>query len=354
MKLADGENHGEEWRAVPGHPLYEVSSLGRVRSYKRLGRDGRPRLASARPNPNGYPRAFVDGKLMYIHYLVALTWHGPRPEGMQVDHLNHKRDDNRVENLTYTTAHENRARTRVRPPATHCRRGHPLSGDNLYITPSNGRPTCRECRRRFMARRNSHDCYCGRPSPERKKARPRYEVDDTLVIEPTTPEVWRAIPGQPDYEASSHGRVRSYRRCRSGDRANFVPQIIKGYIDYEGYQRVTFGDGTRRYMHQIVAEVFIGPRPPDHEVSHINHVRHDNRAENLRYATRQDNLSDRFQEKAKTCKRGHPLTDDNVYVERRGTRVCRICFRRRIAKRDPNNCHECGEPLPERLRPLPH
>lgn len=30
---------------------------------------------------------------------------------------------------------------------THCLRGHPLSGDNLYVTPD-GRPQCRTCQRK--------------------------------------------------------------------------------------------------------------------------------------------------------------------------------------------------------------
>jgi hypothetical protein len=34
-----------------------------------------------------------------------------------------------------------------------------------------------------------------------------------------------------------------------------------------------------------VAEAFIGPRPEDQTVDHINRVRNDNRVENLRYAT---------------------------------------------------------------------
>lgn len=350
--MASSEPDAEEWRVIPGHPDYEASSLGRVRSYKRCGRGGLPRLAAGRPDPTGYPRAFVDGKLVYIHSLVALAWHGPRPEGMHVDHVNHKRNDNRPENLAYVTPEANRRRVRIRPPATHCRRGHPLTEENVYVTPSNGARVCRACRRRAMAKRNAHDCYCGRPMP---KASSSNEIASfTPNDEKPLNEEWRTIPDQPDYEVSNQGRVRSYRRCREADRAKFVPKIVKGYFDYEGYQRVMFADGKRRYMHQLVAEVFIGPAPTGHEVAHINHIRQDNRAENLRYATRQENLGDRYKVQSETCKLGHPLSGDNLYVERRGRRMCRICRRRRLAKRDPKNCPQCGQPLPEALRPLPH
>jgi hypothetical protein len=274
---------------------------------------------------------------------------------MHVDHLNHKRNDNRPENLAYVTSSENRSHKRVRPPATHCRRGHPLTGDNVYVTPSTGARLCRACRRRSMTKRNAHDCYCGRPLPKSSKPQGSNEIVSFMPRDEKLPnEEWRTIPGQPDYEVSNLGRVRSYKGYGSDDRFEFVPKILKGHLDYAGYHRVTFANGERRYMHQLVAEVFIGAQPTGHEVSHENHVRHDNRVENLRYATRQENLSERYKEQSENCRLGHPLSGDNLYVEGRGRRVCRICRRRRLAKRDPNNCPQCGEPLPEALRPLPH
>lgn len=210
-----------------------------------------------------------------------------------------------------------------------------------------------------MAKRNAHDCYCGRPlpkapKPQRSTAIASFSPTDHELLN----EKWRAVPNEPDYEVSDLGRVRSYRRRRGDDRTKPVPKMINGYFDYEGYQRVTFASRKRIYMHQLVAEVFIGPLPAGHEVAHINHIRQDNRAENLRYATRQENLSARYREQSKTCKYGHPLSGDNVFMERRGhlglRRGCVTCRRRRRAKRDPNNCPQCGEPLPQALKPLPH
>lgn len=347
--MASRETDAEEWRTIPGHTDYEVSSLGRVRSYKRCGPDGIPMLFSGRPDPTGYPRATVDGKLYYIHRLVALAWHGPRPDGMQIDHVNHQRNDNRPENLRYVTYDENRSRTRVRPPATHCRRGHPLTEDNVYVTPSTGARICRTCRRRAMTMRHANDCYCGRPLERAAQPRDRYRSEvEVPKVDVLPDEEWRAIPNQPDYQVSNLGRVRSFRVSKVS------PRILKGDVDDAGYHRVMFGDKTRRYIHQIVAEVFIGPPPPAHEVSHKNHIRHDNRPENLRYATRQENLSERYTEEKETCRLGHPLSGDNLYTERRGRRMCKTCRRRRLAKRDPNNCPQCGEPLPEALRPLSH
>ena len=43
----------------------------------------------------------------------------------------------------------------------------------------------------------------------------------------------------------------------------------------------------------LVCLAFHGPRPDDHDAAHWNGDRTDNRPENLRWATRSDNLADR-------------------------------------------------------------
>ena len=39
-----------------------------------------------------------------------------------------------------------------RGPKTHCKNGHPLSGDNLYVVPSDGRRQCRKCKHEVVQR----------------------------------------------------------------------------------------------------------------------------------------------------------------------------------------------------------
>ena len=96
----------EEWRIVPGYDgFYEVSSVGRVRSYKTTRRcpDGRPRMLAIHTDRAGYKRATLERKHRYVHQLVALAWLGPVPEGHEVHHSNRIRGDNRPENLEYVT-----------------------------------------------------------------------------------------------------------------------------------------------------------------------------------------------------------------------------------------------------------
>lgn len=122
------ESMPEEWRPAPGHPDYDVSSLGRVRSRKR----GRVRIMRPFTDKLGYVRLQMDGEKVSVHRAVAEAWHGPCPEGLEVDHINDISTDNRPENLQYITRAENVAKRAARL-GNLCKRNHLLDGDNVYL-----------------------------------------------------------------------------------------------------------------------------------------------------------------------------------------------------------------------------
>jgi hypothetical protein len=105
----------EEWRAIPGFPGYEVSDLGRVRSWKRFGGFGKlptePKPVVGSIHKAGYPQVnlTVDGKKRYafVHRLVLETFVGPCPVGMECAHLNGVRSDARLSNLEWKTHADN-------------------------------------------------------------------------------------------------------------------------------------------------------------------------------------------------------------------------------------------------------
>ncbi|AEI91245.1 gp45 [Escherichia phage phiEB49] len=59
--------------------------------------------------PNGYLQMYVTmtGK-MYVHRIIWEMHNGAIPDGMQIDHINGIRDDNRIENLRCVSASGNR------------------------------------------------------------------------------------------------------------------------------------------------------------------------------------------------------------------------------------------------------
>ena len=121
----------------------------------------------------------------------------------------------------------------------------------------------------------------------------------------TIPEIWKAIPGFPGYEASTHGRIRSYWRrvgLGPGNGSKFMvvsqPQtILKPTINRLGYLVVhpkrEDGDRHNISVHKLILITFIGPCPPDLECRHGDGVRANCFLDNLQWDTPQNNQFDR-------------------------------------------------------------
>ena len=58
-------------------------------------------------SPDGYLRVRADKVLYMVHRVCYLLAYGSLPDDMQVDHINHVRDDNRLVNLRFVTQGEN-------------------------------------------------------------------------------------------------------------------------------------------------------------------------------------------------------------------------------------------------------
>lgn len=101
--------------------------------------------------PNGYAQfRYSRHKNGYGHRFAYEHHKGQIPAGRQIDHLCENKACVNPDHLEVVTPQVNIARIGPRRSAnaekTHCKRGHPLSGENLYVIPSGGR-TCRTCRR---------------------------------------------------------------------------------------------------------------------------------------------------------------------------------------------------------------
>jgi hypothetical protein len=136
------------------------------------------------------------------------------------------------------------------------------------------------------------------------------------------PEEWRAIAGQPDYEVSSHGRVRSLpRRVMHGHGWQDLPMRIRTLSpDAAGYQIIII-KRHRYYVHRLVLEAFVGPCPEGHESRHFpDRNPANNRLDNLSWASHEQNIADRRTHGTAplgTKQTNSKLTDDDVRAIKR-------------------------------------
>lgn len=91
-------------RPVEGYPGYSASSDGQV-----FGPRGRALKAS--PNRKGYLRVVLyaggAGRSVSVASIIARAFHGPRPAGFHVAHLDGDNQHNAATNLAYVTPTEN-------------------------------------------------------------------------------------------------------------------------------------------------------------------------------------------------------------------------------------------------------
>ena len=98
----------EDWKTVPEFERYQVSTRGRVRSW-RNGPTGaertKPRILKQSVSVKGFMQVcfILDGKksTKSVHALVLETWLGKRPRGWWCHHLDGNRTNNNLANLGY-------------------------------------------------------------------------------------------------------------------------------------------------------------------------------------------------------------------------------------------------------------
>jgi hypothetical protein len=149
-------------------------------------------------------------------------------------------------------------------------------------------------------------------------------------VSDATHETWRPIAGyEGRYEVSDHGRVWSLRH-----RIYLKPTLTKfGYLRVELFRD---GTGTKRLVHCLVAEAFIGAFPPGQEVRHLDGDKGNCAAVNLAHGTPSENCLDMVRHgthnwaRKTHCPAGHEYTPENTSRQSDaagGGRGCRECHR---------------------------
>ena len=111
-----------------------------------------------------------------------------------------------------------------------------------------------------------------------------------------TEEIWKPIPRYEGYyDVSNRGRVKALarqKRTRWGGFFWLKESIKEPYAQSDGYLQVGLnkdGKKTSHLLHRLVALAFI-PGDTSLEVNHKDFVRTNCRADNLEWATRQENV----------------------------------------------------------------
>jgi hypothetical protein len=136
-----------------------------------------------------------------------------------------------------------------------------------------------------------------------------------MCVDCTAPEEWRAVVGYEGwYSVSSRGRVRREISATSGKAGRCLAPCPQwhGYLLVDLYRN---GQKRKFTVHSLVAGAFLGPRPPGYDINHIDLDKSNNRADNLEYVTRKQNLE--HADKNGLTRRGSlnglaKLTEDDV------------------------------------------
>ena len=124
-------------------------------------------------------------------------------------------------------------------------------------------------------------------------------------------DIWLPIPGYEGfYEVSSAGKVRSIARKvphgLGNAYRNVKERILSSSPANNGYPSVMLSkEGKKKLctVHKLVMLAFAGPCPDGLEIAHADGNRLNSRLENLRYATRRENVADAV--KHGTAPHGH-------------------------------------------------
>lgn len=142
--------HFEQWRRTGVVPTVPILRTPEERFNAKVDRTGSCWLWTGATAGGGRYGSFqYEGRVQRAHVVAWLLAGRTVPDGLVLDHLcrttlcvnpDHLEPVSQRENVLRGTAP-----TSANARKTHCRRGHPLSGDNLYVEANGGR-RCRACR----------------------------------------------------------------------------------------------------------------------------------------------------------------------------------------------------------------
>jgi len=115
-------------------------------------------------------------------------------------------------------------------------------------------------------------------------------------------EIWRDVVGYEGlYKVSNYGRVKSlprFRKNKGGVLSKLAGGLMKPSPGKRGYMTVNLRKDNKKklvYVHSLVLEAFVGPRPIGYQACHFPDPNpSNNNQNNLRWDTPKNNYADRY------------------------------------------------------------
>lgn len=159
----------------------------------------------------------------------------------------------------------------------------------------------------------------------------------------STSEIWKPVVGyEGRYEVSNRGNVRTVERwipVKGRKNLRLIPQKkMSPFETKDGHLRLGLRDANgkrnKHWVHALVLEAFVSPRPAGKIALHKDGNPKNNSPENLRWGTHSENATDavshgvHWEANLTRCKRGHLLAEWNIEpneLKRHNKRMCRSC-----------------------------
>ncbi len=281
----------EIWKELEGFSNYKFGNSGKVWS-KKYNRE----MSLNTKTDEGYIRIQLrndDGKPQsyLVHRLVALTFI-PNPEKKStVNHKNHNRADNRVENLEWATmAEQNNHSRKVSKEVSRLIGARAvwrcsLDGKKIeyYETIRDAEKWVEECKLTKTTKKANTNisAVCLNKKKSAYGFKWIYDTSDENIFEN---EIWKDIPkqlinGYTGYKISDQGRIK-----------NPKGRILKGSVNH-GYKTTNIGNCSCNDFrtHRLVAQVFLPNFYNKPLVNHKDHNKANCKLYNLEWVTPSEN-----------------------------------------------------------------